>query len=358
MYKRILGGLVAVGILALTSAALYFLSSLPPRESDAPRLGICSSPDAVLEISSSLFYTGNVQPSVYENTLQFSPSGQFLALILASEIRVWNLASTEIFTTPTDPFDTFGIISVEDGKLLYSNSTGFYTWDFAQQAATPDFIPLPKRSLAVSNRVGDKLLINTSAGVNLWDMSSQTALQSLNIPAPLPQKLSLLRLSPTQKYAVFATSESDSGDSRNKSRLMAWDIERNRELYVWDRPATSAMNIRFNATGTHLISGHGDGDVWVWDMATGQALSRFDHYHCGGMRGAELALNADETLLAVGHTDGRISLWDWQAARLLGVLTSAQAAGITGLDFHPTENVLAVVDEDGRLVMWDIEIKP
>lgn len=100
----------------------------------------------------------------------------------------------------------------------------------------------------------------------------------------------------------------------------------------------------------HLVSGGFDGQVGLWDVASGteQALARV---HTDRVN--SVAVSADGTLIASGDGTGRILLWDAQTQLPLRQLTGHRS-NVLGLGFDASGKRLLSAARDNDLRLWDV----
>jgi WD40 repeat protein len=121
---------------------------------------------------------------------------------------------------------------------------------------------------------------------------------------------------------------------------------------------TNCTALAFSPDGKLLASWNGtDGDVHIWDLATGKECHRLpgkaqapnEYYDLG------LAWSPDGHMLAVGGMGGghQIQLWEVASRKVRGELTGHR--GVPGaLAFSPDGRFLVSGSEDGTALIWDI----
>ena len=103
------------------------------------------------------------------------------------------------------------------------------------------------------------------------------------------------------------------------------------------------------AQGGPLVTCGEDGQVLVWDLASG----RRSDLPSSGAPAVHCALADDGSLLATATDDGRVQLWELPGGRCLGVL-DAHTAMAVGCALSSTADTVASVSGDGTVCIWDV----
>ncbi len=107
--------------------------------------------------------------------------------------------------------------------------------------------------------------------------------------------------------------------------------------------------IAYSADGKYMATGHGDGVISLWEVATGQEL-----LNCVGHTGRvySLTFNAASDMLASGSDDRSVRLWHVSNGDCLKNLVGHSGA-IGTVAFHPSGDMLASGSEDRSIRIWD-----
>jgi WD40 repeat protein len=108
--------------------------------------------------------------------------------------------------------------------------------------------------------------------------------------------------------------------------------------------------VAFSPDGKHLATTAGR-SVWLWDVAAGQAITRFPAFR----RYAEaVAFHPAGRLLAAGGRDGEVQVYDADAVRPV-VRFDWDIGTVHGLAFAPDGMTAAAAGHDGAIAVWDLE---
>jgi WD40 repeat protein len=108
--------------------------------------------------------------------------------------------------------------------------------------------------------------------------------------------------------------------------------------------------VLFSPDGKTLASGGKDGEVRLWDTATGEQRHTLLGHPEGG---ASLAFSPDGKTLASGGGDRTIKLWDVATGQEKATL-QGHTAGVSGLAFSPDGKTLASGSADQTVRLWAV----
>ena len=142
--------------------------------------------------------------------------------------------------------------------------------------------------------------------------------------------------------------------AKGETIIVLWDvINIGRKTGLLTKNATETGAVTFSPDGKTLVSGHKNGAIYSWDVATGEQLSTFTG-DAGNV--TALAFSPDGKILANGSAGGSVRLWDPSA------YTSGPGDALIGhigrvneLTFSPDSGTLFSGGSDGTILLWDWE---
>ena len=137
--------------------------------------------------------------------------------------------------------------------------------------------------------------------------------------------------------------------SDHDGKVLIYDVETKKQLYVLHGHSPPTVNIAFSPDGTKLATGGWDSTFILWDLMKGEEIAK------GRQRDYVLRLkfSLDSTLLATS-TNGDVFLWDAETLEPLGTLVSHKD-GVSFIKFYPDGNSLITSGFDNTVILWDLE---
>lgn len=140
------------------------------------------------------------------------------------------------------------------------------------------------------------------------------------------------------------------GDANGEIRLWNWATGQLQQTFAGH--TSWVRTVAFHPTHPWLISGSNDHTIKVWDVTSGtcrQTLAQHEHW----VRG--IAVNPSPTqeapTLASCDANGIICLWNLETGECLRQFSGHEQA-VRSLAFHPDEHQLVTGSEDGTLKLW------
>ncbi len=127
-----------------------------------------------------------------------------------------------------------------------------------------------------------------------------------------------------------------------------------------------AWAVAFSPDSTRLVSAHGNGEVFLWDVASHTMISQLWGYP--GMRALALLPDNNTLIANMSTTYTQIGQWDLTTGYMTALMMdryatygefraqveSSPANGVIGLDVAPDGETLAAVTSYGRIWRWDL----
>jgi WD40 repeat protein len=135
--------------------------------------------------------------------------------------------------------------------------------------------------------------------------------------------------------------------SSNRFEIMLTDLVGGGSRSI-DTGNSEVLSLVYSPDGSHLTSGHGEGLIKTWEVATGrqtQSLPGHSSYVFG------LALSPDGRTLASAGGDRTVRVWDTDTGQELLCLTDCKAR-VNSVAFSPDGSILAAADHTGAITLW------
>lgn len=149
-----------------------------------------------------------------------------------------------------------------------------------------------------------------------------------------------------------------SGDGRfiasgeaNDGGVRIWDARQLRLMHALnDKETTGIRALEFNAPGTILYAGTGDGYLIAWHVASGRELARIKAHSAAV---DSIAFTPDLRRIVTGSWDHSIRFWDVNTYQPV-ILLRRHEGRIRGVDVSSDGEKLVSVGADRRILLWHI----
>jgi WD40 repeat protein len=236
-----------------------------------------------------------------------------------------------------------------DGSQFVSAGADRYIflWDIAARAISPLELgenPSPVSSIAISPD-GTVVVAGGEDGVlYFWDVASKKL--KAKTSHKHPEAVASLIFSPDGQTLV-------SGSGLNS--VISWDVSNAERLHSYPGLKSAVYASAIDAEGELLATAAEDGVILLWDLQTGNKLSRLQSPEPGYVY--SLAFTPDgEGLIAAGES-GALRLWGQKQEKWYSTAREGHNAPVRGLLFDPIGQQLASADTDGNIYIWSAQWK-
>lgn len=243
-----------------------------------------------------------------------------------------------------------------DGKLLAAGdySKRIVLWNVAThrpERVLKGFFKDVVRSIAFSPDKKYMAASSKDGSIILRDLKSE---EIIPLPAATDHPPNVWSIAFSPDSNLLASSDT-------QGVVTVWDVATRKSLFTQQTEAGQVRSVAFNATGTLLAAGGGNGHVLIWQKQ-GASWVPFDNFPASVAteqekkdRGAQITCVAfspkDANLLASGSNDWTVTLRDVAAKR--NIARGNQTSGLNGLAFSP-DGILVTASKDSTLRLWKI----
>lgn len=271
---------------------------------------------------------------------RFSPDGQLIAAADGSSVRLWDAAT---------------------GQLVRELSAGDNS-----RVSSVAFSPTDSRLLAVGHGgqadVSHVALWDIDAGMEVGRLPGATDLPDFSV-TDVSGWVGALAFSPDGKRLVAGFGAPNRLDLPNSPHpLKVWEVATRRLIRRLNGHTGYCVSLDFSRDGKQLASGSFDGTAIIWSTETWKATQTLRNPDPGSFssqaRGMvdEVAFSPDGKNLAMASREGNLLLWDVATGQLLETLKGHSSA-VSAVVFSPDGRTLASGSSDQTVRLWNVDTR-
>jgi WD40 repeat protein/predicted Ser/Thr protein kinase len=182
---------------------------------------------------------------------------------------------------------------------------------------------------------------STDETVKIWDVSTGTERISLKGHS---KNVTSVDFSPENNRIV-------TGSLDNTAKI--WDLMNGTEVKALIGHQSFVEDVAYSPDGTQIITGCGDGTIKIWDASTGKDLATL-RGHCGAV--SCIRFSPDSSLILSGSEDNTVKMWDALTGSDLFHLKGHESY-INCVSFTRDGNLIASGSHDESIRIWDVSTR-
>ena len=291
----------------------------------------------------------------------FSPDGNMLVSGSSDgNIILWNLTThLSIGQTLTGHSDSATSAAFSpDGKVLAS--AGYDNTILLWDVQTSQIIghPLTGHESVVSSIAfspdGETLASGSwDNSIRLWNVESgnPTLRQSIRTA----DAVTSVAFSPDGDILASGSCSEKTDGNCTQGEVVLWDAATGQEMARFSGHTAFVSSIAFSPDGTKLASSGYDTSIVLWDVEARQPIDQSFAGHTDIV--TSVAFSPDGKTLASGSWDSTIILWDVEGGQQAGQPLSGHADAVNSVAFSPDGKTLASGSWDYTIILWDVETR-
>ena len=233
----------------------------------------------------SAVLTRSLESATQINAIDFSPNGQLLASVGASQISIWNVDTKEVQRVLPGHYASEIKLEIAPTAIAFSPDSRFLatsTWSQGLLTADESIlirdVTTGETVLKIEDAVGcrqitfdptgETIYAACDLGITAWSMTTGEKLSSFDTEYPVEA----IALSPDGRVMATVDANVSAGQQGEKSnQIQLWQIDtpEPKLLRTLDGHANDIAQLEFTADGKRLVSSSYDGKINVWNWQQG-----------------------------------------------------------------------------------------
>ena len=214
-------------------------------------------------------------------------------------------------------------------------------WDVATSTSCRTSSAVQYATAVAFSADGETLAVGGQGGrVGLFNAGAMTLITSFADPGS--DGVLSLAFSPDGKTVA-------AGDDNGKAYL--WDVATGKAVTVTDPGSVGVKTVVFSPDGKTLAAGDLNGSAYLWDPASGKRAGTLTDP--GGTSVTSVAFSRDGKTLAAGDFNGRTYLWNVVTAAVVRAYPDPVSKGVNAVAVSPDGGLLVTADENGAIFVWE-----
>ncbi|KAF8179114.1 hypothetical protein BJ912DRAFT_644648 [Pholiota molesta] len=289
----------------------------------------------------STVYPGNGHPI----SVAYSPNGQYFAIGHSSSlISVWDSIScvcVMTFQHFEGPSETFPLAFTTDNLHMVSghDNATMYLWDILSGASIITFHGHTQviNSLSICPKTSVLASASTDTTIRIWNTASGLCTATLTRgEAPI---LAVVFLPDGSQQLL-----SGSGDNQ----ILLWDVAKCAVLRTFEGHEKPVRTLSISLDGSRFASGSDDRRIKVFSLSDGQVIATFEGLS-NSVTSVAFSPTDPSRLVSTGPQDQFMRVWDIDSKTLVITLRGS----ISGIAFSPDGKNLLSGHQDGTFRVWD-----
>jgi WD40 repeat protein len=275
--------------------------------------------------------------------LAFSDDGRTLASLNTYDIHFWNPRTGKNIKSFYADWSgyTDSLALLPDGKSMVVGGTGIYFVDAVigkTRATLNETRASESRPVALSHE-GKTLATGFNEGgtLTLWNIALRKKTKTLDKSAVFG-----LAFSPDDK--VLASGHRDGS-------VKLWDMATGNNMATFTVHTEPVVSLAFSSDGKLLASASRDTTVRVWDLLVGKNTLTLKGHDQGVY---SVAFRPNSKLLATGGYDRTVRIWNLATGESIATLMG-HSGTVNSVAFSPDGRTLASASSDGTIRLWEFQ---